>query len=57
MRRCRAALEAAWGAFRERWAALHPLNRPRRAQALQLLQPLAELQVCVCLMRTLACWM
>ena len=43
--RCRAATDAAWGVFRQRWAGLHPLNAPRRAQALALLQPLAELQV------------
>ena len=43
--RCRAAVEAAWGVVRERWAALHPLNAARRHEALALLQPLAELQV------------
>lgn len=34
-----------WIAFRVCWAALHPLSHTRRRAALEILQPLAEIQV------------
>ena len=41
-----AAVEDGWNVFREQWAALHPLSHTRRRVALDILQPLAEVQVC-----------
>ncbi len=44
--RCKAEVEVARRQFRSSWGTLHPLSTARRWDALAMLQPLAEVQVC-----------